>query len=453
MVPCLITLLTGLLFLVSAQTNNINNDSQRSELEDPSQPQTIQLNSDHAFYDSSRFSDNEIVASAVSPFCKSFAFLCHIRCLQRGDCKNPGNVNEFLSPEQQARSQYKGSEINRCSHIPNTNKIQVLCCCNNGVDLTAELCFALEGGDEVKPANEVGSGIGEAGMIHQMAYPETTTTVTIYKTLTKVRTTTVTVTLPSASNAATPVGKSVNKGESGPAFFALGEDIQKKGQRDSVKDDANSNDDGDADVLETGNKSDLDEEDWSNDPNSYKDPSLEQEYGGMVDEQERACNEVVEVEREGDEAAIGGDDDGDSHRDKDRSEEVHEMRGSIGASERDVKEVKSSSNNRSPTSISLRKMHSDADDDGDDDDDGNGDDDEDNDGDDDGHDDDDDNDRDTNNSDSDALPRNLGHRVDHEPMYPPFDVEAEPSYKHSNHKHSHGDNEKEHRVKDRDQHE
>ncbi|KAK3825333.1 MAG: hypothetical protein J3Q66DRAFT_365125 [Benniella sp.] len=59
--------------------------------------QTIRINPNHAFYDSSEFSDDELAASAVSPFCKSFTFLCHIRCLQRGDTKDPGNTNELTS--------------------------------------------------------------------------------------------------------------------------------------------------------------------------------------------------------------------------------------------------------------------------------------------------------------------------------------------------------------------
>ncbi|KAG0245201.1 hypothetical protein BGW41_002670 [Actinomortierella wolfii] len=121
----------------------------------------VKLSKDHSKYDGGDPDLNtpELAASAVSPFCKSFTFLCHIRCMQRGDPTDAGNDNynpnnyygrlgnsEQQKQEQQTQSRFAGrGEINRCSHVPKKHAAHVLCICNNGVDLTAEIDYALEG--------------------------------------------------------------------------------------------------------------------------------------------------------------------------------------------------------------------------------------------------------------------------------------------------------------------
>ncbi|KAG0370811.1 hypothetical protein BC939DRAFT_448423 [Gamsiella multidivaricata] len=189
------TLLASSLIAVSATQQRIN-DAHPSQLTLRSKKknldnlkQTIQLSPDHTFFDMTQSSDDELAATAVTPFCKSFTFLCHVRCLQRGDAKDPGNINNSLSSEERARSKYNGKgEINRCIHVPNSDSIRVLCLCNNGVDLTAEVDYALEGVVDIKAAGGGGSGIGEAGLIRPVVYIQTTTTV--YKTVTKTATVT-----------------------------------------------------------------------------------------------------------------------------------------------------------------------------------------------------------------------------------------------------------------------
>ncbi|KAG0073502.1 hypothetical protein BGZ90_011536 [Linnemannia elongata] len=166
--------------LVAAQNEN-NNNRPHQELE-----RLVTLSSDHAAYDSDDFSSPELAASAVSPFCKSFTFLCHIRCLQRGDAKDPTNS----STPPAGLSVFKG-EINRCTHVPNTNVNRVLCLCNNGVDLTAEVDYALEGVVDIQAAGGDGVGTGEAGKIREVVYGATKT---LTKVVTAIQTVTTTVT-------------------------------------------------------------------------------------------------------------------------------------------------------------------------------------------------------------------------------------------------------------------
>jgi len=74
-------------------------------------------------------------------------------------------------------------EVNRCSHIPDSDSVQVLCLCNNGVDLTAEVGYALEGVVDIRAAGGDGSGTEGAGMIRTVAYIQTKTkTKTEYRT-------------------------------------------------------------------------------------------------------------------------------------------------------------------------------------------------------------------------------------------------------------------------------
>ncbi|KAF9912948.1 hypothetical protein EC991_007562 [Linnemannia zychae] len=164
----------------------------------------VALSSDHATFDSADFSASELAGTAVSPFCKSFTFLCHVRCLQRGDAKDPTNVsNPSASNDEFAGggAGYKG-EINRCSQVPNTKTNRVLCLCNNGVDLTAEVDYALEGVVDIQAAGGDGVGTGEAGNIREVVYGAT-------KTVTKVVTATELVTTTVTSYAPAPLAATV----------------------------------------------------------------------------------------------------------------------------------------------------------------------------------------------------------------------------------------------------
>jgi len=57
--------------------------------------------------------------------------------------------------------------------------MRVLCLCNNGVHLTAEIDYALEGAVDIVTAGGTGGdgNGGEAGLIHSVAYATKTTTV------------------------------------------------------------------------------------------------------------------------------------------------------------------------------------------------------------------------------------------------------------------------------------
>ncbi|KAG0215117.1 hypothetical protein BGX28_000822 [Mortierella sp. GBA30] len=154
---------------------------------------TIKRAPDHTSFDSSDFSASELAATAVSPFCKSFTFLCHVRCLQRGDPQNPGNfiVNESSPFSPQDPSHSEKVEINRCSLVPRSKSVRVLCLCSNGVDLTAEVDYALEGVVDIQAAGGDGSGTGEAGRIREVAYKSIFTKV-VRKTVTQMATETAT---------------------------------------------------------------------------------------------------------------------------------------------------------------------------------------------------------------------------------------------------------------------
>ncbi|KAG0332545.1 hypothetical protein BG004_001201 [Podila humilis] len=120
-------------------------------------------------YDALAADAPEMSASAVSPFCKSFSFLCHVRCLQRGDPHNAGNIYTNSG----------GGEINRCLADPSPSAralLRVLCICNNGVDLTAEVSYALEGVTDMKA--------GGGGSIRTVVYETLTKTTTRYQTKT-----------------------------------------------------------------------------------------------------------------------------------------------------------------------------------------------------------------------------------------------------------------------------
>ncbi|KAF9975387.1 hypothetical protein BGZ73_000951, partial [Actinomortierella ambigua] len=89
---------------------------------------------------------DELSLTTVSPFCKSFSFLCHIRCKQhRGSGPTgAGNDIESSDTQQQGKKFSNHGELNRCSHEPIKDEIHILCVCNNGVDLTAKIDYALE---------------------------------------------------------------------------------------------------------------------------------------------------------------------------------------------------------------------------------------------------------------------------------------------------------------------
>ncbi|KAF9376223.1 hypothetical protein CPC16_000286 [Podila verticillata] len=130
-------------------------------------------------FDSYDYDYPEIAASAVTPFCKSFTFLCHLRCLQRGDPRDAGAV---LPNTNDARA-----EISRCNGAPSlsgpgSNSLKVLCLCGNGVDLTAEVSYALEGVVDIQAAGGSGTGEGEAGQIREVAYQTVTQTHIEYRT-------------------------------------------------------------------------------------------------------------------------------------------------------------------------------------------------------------------------------------------------------------------------------
>ncbi|KAF9942542.1 hypothetical protein BGZ67_001155 [Mortierella alpina] len=157
---------------------------------------TIRLSPDHAIFDSS--SAPELSATAASPFCRSFMFLCHLRCLQRGDPQDPNNfASDESSPfSPQDPSLPKRGEINRCNQVPNSKSIRVLCLCNNGAELTAEVSYALEGVVDIKAAGGNGTGMDEAGLIRQVVYKSIKTVhSTIYKTVIQLQPTTATQTV------------------------------------------------------------------------------------------------------------------------------------------------------------------------------------------------------------------------------------------------------------------
>ncbi|KAG0060815.1 hypothetical protein BGZ92_006641, partial [Podila epicladia] len=116
---------------------------------------TLRLAPDRAYrnFDTSDFDYPELAASAVSPFCKSFTFLCHLRCLQR-DPSSPAVLPNTPGDPR--------AEINRCngassissssSASTSSNGIKILCLCSNGVDLTAEVSYALEGVVDIQAA-------------------------------------------------------------------------------------------------------------------------------------------------------------------------------------------------------------------------------------------------------------------------------------------------------------
>ncbi|KAF9544686.1 hypothetical protein EC957_011793 [Mortierella hygrophila] len=328
--------------LVAAQNDNSNNNRPHQELE-----RLVALSSDHTAYDSDDFSFQELAASAVSPFCKSFTFLCHVRCLQRGDAKDPTNAR---TPSA-GQAVFKG-EINRCTHVPNTNTNRVLCLCNNGVDLTAEVDYALEGVVDIEAAGGDGVGTGEAGKIREVVYSAT-------KTLTKVVTTTQTVTTTVTSVAPASACTTVTEAVAAVAD-SLGTVPAAKSVQTPPPVEAETPGDSDAPRLDNGDEAGKPEEqddddgngvsarsesvtrigahhgiakvkkdparqgeprmaanskalsqfgvvaqelgqtgDLANDPDAYQDPYLEQELAGMFDNGELQANaDEAEVEAE-----------------------------------------------------------------------------------------------------------------------------------------------------------
>ncbi|KAF9360911.1 hypothetical protein BGX26_007114 [Mortierella sp. AD094] len=434
----------GILFITSLSLASAEDEGSQGPLGLTTQrledlKQTIKLSPDHAFYDSSDFDDGELAASAVSPFCKSFAFLCHVRCLQRGDPKDAGN--------DQAR--FRG-EINRCIQVPNSKSIRVLCLCNNGVDLTAEVDYALEGIVDIKAAGGDGTGSGEAGLIREVAYIQTKTKIEYRTTtVTKTETTTATVTeTVTKAPDATPTGQdplglsrakqqhpnkqTQKKPTPGPGSIKKTSKSKKQeGSVGSVDKNAQSPLGMDLGPV-SGEESYLDQGDWSHFPDSYQEPYLAKEYTSIIDDEERAYAEAAEVEAEGE--AILWDKEGedtaysDGTRDAPPSKK-QPLAGTI--------------------TLSLRRNENDHDGD---DNDSNGDDT--------GADSDADVDAD---SEADAdVHTNIKHheksdtngyvddksqhgryRYDREEMYPPFDVEAAPAYKNTEpHKNSNNKDEK-----------
>ncbi|KAF9109472.1 hypothetical protein BGX27_007570 [Mortierella sp. AM989] len=394
--------------------------------------QTINLSPDHAFYDSSNF-DGELAASAVSPFCKSFAFLCHVRCLQRGDPNDAGNVNELLTSGDQTRLE---GEINRCSQVPNSKSIRVLCLCNNGVDLTAEVDYALEGVVDIKAAGGDGTGTGEAGQIREVAYIQTKTeykTVTVTETKTTTATVTQTVTkVPKAtslgpSTGQNPLGlsrakqldaKKNNQKKPSP-ITSLNKGSPKKAKAPKKKDGrVVKNAQSPIAIPSPDDKSYLDQGDWIHNPESYQEPYLAKEYMSVLDDQERAYAEAAEVEAEsvthrqtyskarGALSKRRNKDDDDKHDDKhgdqhsdqhDDDDDKHDDNDNNADEDNDIEvESENEVENEAEAEAIIEGSEK----------------------------------KDVDSGHGDES-RYGQHRYDYEEMYPPFDVEAMPSYKNT----------------------
>ncbi|KAF8987657.1 hypothetical protein BGZ52_003447 [Haplosporangium bisporale] len=175
-------------------------------------------------FDSYDYDYPEIAASAVTPFCKSFTFLCHLRCLQRGDPRDAGAV---LPNTNDARA-----EISRCNGAPSlsgpgSNSLKVLCLCGNGVDLTAEVSYALEGVVDIQAAGGSGTGEGEAGQIREVAYQ------TVTQTHIEYRTRVVTQTQTQVVNTCLPVpGGGAQDGKAPPVVNGVREDDGEDGEEE-----------------------------------------------------------------------------------------------------------------------------------------------------------------------------------------------------------------------------
>ncbi|KAG0319000.1 hypothetical protein BGZ97_002931 [Linnemannia gamsii] len=350
----------GVLFFLNPVFVSAQSDDNRPhhELE-----RLVALSSNHAAYDSDDFSSPELAATAVSPFCKSFTFLCHVRCLQRGDAKDPTNTSQTGS---------KG-EISRCSHVPNTNKNRVLCLCNNGVDLTAEVDYALEGVVDIQAAGGDGVGTGEAGKIREVVYGATTVatkvvtaTETVTSTVTSVApapppttiTETVTVfadslgTTPTAKPAPTPPPVQADTPDNGNANAPRPDDGNSDRGKPEEQDEGDSDDENAAPIrsesatwigahhgfakVKNMSAQDLKNKvtqpqfgvvaqelgqtgELANDPDAYQDPYLEQELAGMFDSGEmQAYADEAEVEAEKDDQRpnIGEDKDEEYYEDE-----------------------------------------------------------------------------------------------------------------------------------------
>ncbi|KAF9436703.1 hypothetical protein BGZ76_003191 [Entomortierella beljakovae] len=360
----------------------------------------ITLSPDHEYYDSSDFDSQEMAASAVSPFCKSFTFLCHVRCLQRGDPHDAGNFNDALSDP----TQIKG-EINRCTQVPGSNSIRILCLCNNGVDLTAEVSYALEGVVDIKAAGGDGIGTGEVGRIREVVY-DSVKTKTEYKTVTVTKTETVTVTvvaspvnvpakvehdsieLSRTKQQATKVVKKAPKlVKQKPK--AVTKKLLPKKQAGSRGKAAQA-----PFVLEqypeAGDESYLELGDWIHNPDAYQEPYFEKEYALGTDDQDRAYAEAAEVEAE------------DSVLSNLAQFSVQHKPASFQRNEDDDYDSDDNNNNNSYNN------------------DNNGD-----------YDDNDDDNSDANINVRHGENRHGRHKYDKEYMYPPFDIESVPAYKNT----------------------
>ncbi|KAG0327060.1 hypothetical protein BGZ99_008400, partial [Dissophora globulifera] len=440
----------GLLFASSLflSTSAIKSKSgQRGELRlvgqqerQPIPRRYIQLKK-HSFYDSPDFEDEELAGSAVSPFCKSFSFLCHVRCLQRGDPKDPNNISNSLSPDDRARSKSGSGEINRCYHAPDSTAVQVLCLCNNGVDLTAEVDYALEGIVDIEAAGGNGSGAGEAGLIRQVAFVGTKT-VTEYRTMTKTKTViqiqtqtiteTITETIPATPDGAfqnwdwSPGGVRAEKEE----FIPMSSDNSPMAMKETSWEDNGG-------VV---------------DPDAQQDPYQDQERAGIVDQQELAYSDAAAVESEERWARDDEEDDSTFKKGQESGHYGSQEESAPGAileqGTKDVKQSKMEPQTRT-ASMALKKRHGDDDEDEEEeqedrdsesDDEGEEPEDKDADSDDDGEDEGEEQEDRDSESDKESSSQDSRHEVHDELMYPPFDVESEPSFMHSHPQHPDGAN-------------
>ncbi|GJJ70774.1 hypothetical protein EMPS_03124 [Entomortierella parvispora] len=314
--------------------------------------------------------------------------------------------------------------------------MQVLCLCNNGMDLTAEIDYALEGVVDIAAAGGDGTGPGEAGKIREVVYAATlTVTQSVYKTVTLTSTTTmpalpavtttlveyktITITAAAAAQTAEPaltietpaavLTPAATKESMGKSSFPMSESdhvsidpVETENQESQVFEGARgaATSDDVQPQLNEGPYGSFNEATWEVDPDAYQDPYLKEEFIEPIDDEQQAYEDEAEVEAEGEIEPLGNADHEDNLEDA-------------------VEE-----------NINLeRQKHK-------------------------SHDEDDDREDDNEDRDEEDDDRHKHkHIVDYEDMFPPFDIESEPLPKHTPHKHSHDDDKdkKKHHDRDRDE--
>ncbi|KFH64116.1 hypothetical protein MVEG_09941 [Podila verticillata NRRL 6337] len=229
--------------------------------------------------------------------------------MQRGDPCNPNNVNINTIDGTYT------VEINRCAHVPHTTTNRVLCMCNNGIDLTVEIDYALEGVVGIAAVDGDKTDTGEAGKIREMAYVATkavtttetetqteasTSTETKTETRIETRTRTVTATITDTATITEACPDDVGrKGavNAGPALVKPNEDrVESSEDKTSQEDKASPKVKAapktteEKPLLEQWDEQDYDEED---EVEGYEDDDNEDEYD-EEEEEEEAMDEADE---------------------------------------------------------------------------------------------------------------------------------------------------------------